>query len=352
MTTRTFQGHLTGTSTVRVVTSPDPDAIDPVQQAMKTRVDHFAASFISALGSKSPKAFADLCLKKSERAGLDTNPALSAAFQMTRRAMCKGYLAEKSDFIDTQNAWPESALTADNISEVIAEEIEHDSDGPGPRIPLVTIVLNEFVRDERRQQITYKIADVFVLEDKLRMPSILSVSGRIEWEEILDPNPDYPQIDSERFSELVAGRIDGENAGYLAEDRWHLHDGDLELDEYDITCNLVITGDLIVHQALVRPDASLVHFAVALSVGGPGGSIVIISDPVGPLLLASTEMAFVGDTSGVECHLNHEAATGSVRSVLLEQFVLPDSAGVFDDVNENELWPAISQGESVLLPNR
>jgi len=334
----------------------------------------FASAVIGAYGSKSVKACVALLPTKQEDRLIDTVvPFRFGYHRLTAKRFTKQVLKEKSKKIDQLNERSDSALTVANLDSIDTHDFVPDADAAVQVVPRITIRFKERSVDDRLVRAVIIVKEAAIVNQAMRNTHFLNV----EIAETSRRNPEavtrFTAIhDRQVLKGILEPVIGSEYTSYVLGDEWEMHEGDLQLETFDIKTNLIVTGDLSVDEPLVEIECSLVVFGTTtvrslllgednvFLMGGVqfaqallshhSGPTKVINRPVGPLLYSGCETTETYETSGVTCLF--EDAIGNTPGDL-QATVHPDYLLEHDDGQTTIDWDrtvsALESGSSILL---
>ena len=207
---------------------------------------------------------------------------------------------------------------------------------------------------------------------------LLSKCSEIFWDNLEDI-PYKHKIESlDAFEALVKDIDDDETLEglYFAYNNftdWYLHEGDLELDNFDEKVNLVVTGNLTVKEPFMEIETKLivlgkttanaihlyasnifllggVEFNLAL-ISYIVGPYKIINNPNGPFLYNSSDSTIVNNPEKVKCYVDHvySQSHGDELQMLKAKYIDRDESDEEDEysINLDYIMEDIKLGKNI-----
>lgn len=334
----------------------------------------FAHSAVVAYGTKSVKACVNLLPTKEEDRLIDTVIPVRIGYQrLTAKRFTKQALKESSTKIDRLNERSDSALTVENLAGVDTHRFEVDPIAEVQVIPRITIRFNERREDDRLVRAVIVIKDAALVNGVIRNTHFLNV-------EIAQTSRRDPEAitrftaihDQQALKEMLLPVIGSSDTNYALGYEWELHEGDLELDVFDVECPLIVSGDLTVREPLVEVDVPLIVLGKSrvrsLSLGGDNGAYLMggvefeqallslhsecgqfVKRPAGPLIFTACEATEITETSGVTC-LFEEAignTPGDLAATVKAEYLVTEDG--YTTIDWDKVVNVLRRGGSILL---
>ena len=225
----------------------------------------FAKEFIEAFSTKSVEKCSKLILSYDDQiflAGEDTDINISRTeYDKNIITPTEMFLEKASHFIDKNNTNTNSQLVFSNIKAVDLHNFEINKELI-QGIDTISISMNTRLLDGINYEVGFQIDDALLVNGKIKITNWFFVKYyESYWEDINKENTPYPEIESkERLNDLFKN-IDTEYKDYIHNwNKWYIHEGDLELDNYEVKVNLIVTGNLTIKAPLVE----IIHPLVVL----------------------------------------------------------------------------------------
>lgn len=349
--------------------------VENMDKNLETIKYHFAKTFIEAISSKSIEACAELLQSFDDQIYLT---GATAELDMSKeeyntllRKRTKEFLDEISDFIDKKNENADSALTIEHFTEINTYDFEIKEE-PFQVINTISINMNTRLVDEVNYQVGFQIENALLIQNKIKISNWYFVK-RYEsvWDEINEKNTPYLKANKEKVRTLMADHLDEEYSLILNDwNNWYYHEGDLELEKFDLKVNFIVTGNLTIRENLVEIDRELIVLGKTnlnalyldednnvLFLGGiefktgvfilSSGAFQVLKQPKGPFLYTYSESNDIENINNVNCFIDAAMgeAQGACHELLSEKFI-EEGTDVYD-LDMDTIVEALRNGENI-----
>lgn len=337
--------------------------------------NEFSKSFIEAISSKSVEACTKLILSYEEQNilfGKDGFGMEKKAYGEALTKQCQAFFEKWDSFIDEKNAYDYTKLILDNLDEVDTYAFEIN-DEPFQFLKTISISMKEYKKEKKIHQVGFQIDNPLFINGRFALNNMLLTKCYESFWDDLENIPYKNKIHSlDEFKALIKDIEDGETRegmrdAYNAYNDWYLHDGDLELDNFDEKVNLVVTGNLTIKEPLVAIETELivlgktrvnamylgegddvfllggVDFNVALISAMPG-PYKIINNPNGPFLYSDSDSTIVNNPEKVKCYADYVygESHGDILAMLKEKYIDKDEPYGDEEIDEDDYYINVS----------
>jgi len=358
-----------------------------MKRDLQTIKTDFANAFIDAISSKSVTACVKLVASYEDQiylAGKDAKLDMSKEeYDIRVKTNTKEFLDKASNFIDEKNSTINSFLNTSNITEVDTYAFKI-SEEHIQIVDVLSITMNTRLLDGVNYGVGFQINDSFFINGKIKISNwFFAKYYESFWDDINEENTPYPKVQSkEKLKEICAKHL---QAKHLAEDYsellddwndwegWYLHEGDLELDVYDLKVNFIVTGNLTIKEPLVEIEHELIvlgktklnalflendnnvcflngiDFNVGVFILYSDAGCRIFNKPKGPLLFVCSESHDIINHNEVQCFIDIEynrESHGNINDLLLDKFIEKNENQVLDE-HFDELIEAIRKRKNI-----
>lgn len=281
---------------------------------------------------------------------------------------------DMGDFIDKKNAQKDSVIIAAHITKTETYDFT-PNDEPFQIIDTISISMNRRLVDGVNYQVGFQIDDAIFVNGKIKI-SNWYFAKRYEsfWDDINPENTPYPKItDQKKLKAIVKNCSDRETCEDVLSNLrdWYVHEGDLELESFDLKVAFIVTGNLTIkepfteipHELIVLGRTKLttllieetndvlflggIEFAKAVFVSVTShGAYQIFNRPRGPLFVTESETTDIDEASEIKCFSDTSYGTthGDFHALLIDRF-MPQDVTV-DELDMDQIIDAIKRGET------
>lgn len=340
---------------------------------MNTIKQAFATGFIEAIADNAPEKLYTLCNNYHDMQKMETE------IDFTEEKLKEIVLMNCTNFLKTVNF---------DISDYALESttVKGNEDAIANLEAKTVLFLDEirlhFAKADSPERLTINVPFPIIVEERLKINNPLMIEFR-EYKKVKQvPPPDsITVLDSNNKSlELIICERDFvrshlkkykvEDESYISDQPWYLYEGNMELDEYTFSQNIIITGDLLIHEPLVSLDSNLVVVgktvvnALVLSessetflLGGIVFNVALFSlysgpsrtlqNLNGPFAYCNSEATTIEGTTDVLCYIDnvYSDSHGDVDSVFKKKYILKEDGYI--DVDTDLLLEDIKHSKEV-----
>jgi len=349
-----------------------------MQKNLQTIKTAFAHSFIQAISTKSVVDCVQLSSYIEYQmyfSGEYTKPSyLRKKFDnwIVLRDV-KKFLKKANKFISQKNSNKNSALTIANIAKIDTYDFEISKETL-QIIDTLSITMNTRLIKDVNYTIGFKIDHALLFNGEIKINWNFVKYYESYSNDINETNTPYTKIESkEKLEKICANHIGKEYLDILNRyNAWYVHEGDLELDTYDLKVNLIVTGNLTIKEPLTKIREELIvlgntkvntlvledendvlflggiEFKIGLFIFSTG-PYQVINNPKGPLFFSCSESFEIYNTKAVQCVIDIQSDffQGDINNLLLDEFIEEAK-----EVKFEQIIIAIKAGENIFKKSK